>query len=80
MTFEIKQKIEQCLEMIRPRLAMHGGNVEFVAWNADSGTVHVRFLGGCKGCPLSQMTLKMGIEALIQEWIPQVQEVVAVDE
>lgn len=74
----MQQKIEQCLEMVRPRLAMHGGNVEFVGWNEDSGVVEVRFSGGCQGCPLSQMTLKMGIEAVIREWIPEVSEVVAV--
>ena len=76
----MQQKIEQCLELVRPRLAMHGGNVEFVDWNEEKGLVSVRFLGGCKGCPLSQMTLKMGIEAVLQEWIPEVKEVIAVDE
>ena len=42
--------------------------------------MRVRFLGGCKGCPLSQMTLKMGIESVLQEWIPEVKEVVAIQE
>lgn len=75
----MKEKIEQCLEMVRPRLAMHGGNVAFVSWSEETGIVKVEFTGGCKGCPLSQMTLKMGIEALMQEWIPEVKEVVAVE-
>lgn len=74
----MREKIEQCLELVRPRLAMHGGNVEFVDFDEEQGVVQVRFLGGCQGCPLSQMTLKMGIEAVLQEWIPEVKEVVAV--
>lgn len=74
----MQEKIEQCLELVRPRLAMHGGNVEFVDFDENQGVVQVRFLGGCQGCPLSQMTLKMGIEAVLREWIPEVKEVVAV--
>jgi Fe-S cluster biogenesis protein NfuA len=74
----VNEKIEQVLELVRPRLALHGGNVEFVAWNEELGEVQVRFLGGCKGCPLSQITLKMGIESMLQEHIPQVKEVIAV--
>lgn len=76
----MKEQIESVLEQMRPRLAMHGGNVEFVDWNGENGVVSVRFLGGCRGCPLSQITLKMGIEAMLMQWIPEVKEVVAVED
>lgn len=75
----MEEKIEQCLEMVRPRLAMHGGNIEFVSWDPEKKAVHVRFTGGCEGCAFSQITLKMGVEAMIREWLPEVLEVVAVE-
>ncbi len=75
----MKEKIEQCLDMVRPRLAMHGGNVEFVDWNEVDGVVSVKFIGGCEGCPMSQLTLKMGVEAVMCEWLPEVKEVRAVN-
>lgn len=70
--------IEQVLVQLRPTIALHGGDVEFVSLQND--IVHVRFSGACVGCPISQLTLKQGIEQAIMAQVPQVSEVVSVDE
>lgn len=74
----MKEQVEQLLEMVRPRLALHGGNVELVDILEEEGVVRVKMLGACDGCPLSQLTLKAGIEALICSEIPSIQKVEAV--
>ncbi len=73
----MKEKVEGILNKIRPGLVADGGNVELV--NVDNGTVKVRLTGACAGCPMSTMTLKMGIEQILKREIPGVKEVVAVD-
>lgn len=75
----MKETIEAVLEHARPLLAMHGGNVEFVRLDEDTQTVFIRFLGGCVGCPMSQVTLKMGIEVLMMEQLPSIKAVEAVE-
>ena len=75
-TFETKVKM--IIDSIRPNLQSHGGDVEFVATEKGS-TVKVRLQGACSGCPGAKMTLKMGIERLLKEKIPQVKEVIAVE-
>jgi Fe-S cluster biogenesis protein NfuA len=74
---EVKEKVEAILEKIKPSLQADGGNVELVEVTED-GTVKVRLMGACAGCPMSQMTLKVGIERMLKEEIPEVKEVVAV--
>ena len=69
-------RIEKALEEIRPMLAKHLGNIEFVKF--ENNAAYVRFLGTCLGCPLSQLTLKAGIEELIKQKIPEVASVEAV--
>lgn len=76
----MKKTIEAVLDDIRPRLAMHGGNVDFVDFNASSGVLSLRMQGACKGCPMAQLTLKAGIEAFVREQLPQVKEVIAIEE
>ena len=71
-------KVKEIIEAIRPNLQSHGGDVEFVA-TENGKTVKVRLQGACSGCPGARMTLKMGIERLLKEKIPQVKEVIAVD-
>ena len=75
-TFE--QKVKTIIDAVRPNLQSHGGDVELVA-TEDDNTVKVRLRGACAGCPGAQMTLKMGIERLLKEKIPEVKEVIAVD-
>ncbi|MFC1942034.1 NifU family protein [Chloroflexota bacterium] len=72
----MKDKVEEVLEKIRPALVQDGGNVELVA--VENGTVKVKLVGACAGCPMSTMTLKNGIERILKEEIPEVKEVVAV--
>lgn len=72
----MKEQIESVLEAIRPALIADGGNVELVG--VEGGTVKVRLQGACGTCPSSTYTLKLGIERMIKEQVPGVEEVVAV--
>ena len=72
----MREKVEEVLNKIRPALVRDGGDVELVGVN--DGTVKVKLVGACAGCPMSTMTLKMGIEKILKEEIPEVKEVVAV--
>ena len=72
----MKDKVEAALKKIRPSLQADGGSVELVDVSPE-GVVKVRLTGACSGCPMSQMTLKMGIERLIKKEVPEVKEVVA---
>lgn len=74
----MKEKVEEALQGIRPYLQADGGDVELVEVDED-GIVKVRLTGACKGCPMSQMTLQMGVEKNLKEKIPEVKKVVAVD-
>ena len=73
----MKEKIEEALNKIRPSLIADGGNVDLVEVTPE-GTVKVRLTGACGGCPMSQMTLKQGIERVIREEVPEVKEVISV--
>ncbi len=66
----MKEKVQAALDKIRPALQRDGGDVELVEVTAE-GMVKVRLRGACGGCPMSQMTLKMGIEKVIKEAVPQ---------
>lgn len=72
----MREEIEKALAKIRPMLERDGGSVELV--EVDGTIVKVRLTGACRGCPMSQMTLKAGIERIIKADVPQVTEVVAV--
>ncbi len=73
----MKEKVAAVLEQIRPNLQADGGDVELV--DVDEGVVSLKLTGACNGCPMASMTLKMGIERVLKEQIPEVKEVVAVD-
>lgn len=72
-----KEKIESVLSKIRPAIQADGGDVELVNVREDN-VVEVRLKGACNGCPMATLTLKAGIERIIKEDIPEVQEVVSV--
>jgi len=72
----MKEKVEAALNKIRPWLQEDGGDVELVEVTSD-GIVKIRLTGACRGCPLSQMTLKVGIEKAIKQEVPEVKEVIA---
>ncbi|MFH0863063.1 MAG: NifU family protein [Candidatus Altiarchaeota archaeon] len=73
----MKEEVEKALGEVRPMLEADGGGVELVEVSED-GVVKVRLTGGCCGCPMSQMTLKHGIERHIRAVVPKVRSVVAV--
>jgi Fe-S cluster biogenesis protein NfuA len=73
---DTKKLVEQALEKIRPMLQRDGGDIELVEVN--DGVVKVRLTGACKGCPMSQMTLKQGVEKLLMKEVPGLKEVQAV--
>jgi len=75
--FYMKEKVEQALAKVRPVLQADGGDVELVDVSAD-GVVKVRLKGACGGCPMSQLTLKMGIERILKKEVPEVVSVEAV--
>jgi Fe-S cluster biogenesis protein NfuA len=72
----MKEKVEKVLDKVRPSLMADGGNVELV--DVEDGVVKVRLTGACSGCPMSQMTLKMGIERVLKQELPEIKEVIAI--
>ena len=72
----MRERVEKALKEIRPSLQADGGDVELV--DVENGIVKVRLTGACNGCPMSQMTLKQGIERYIKKVIPEVLSVEAV--
>ena len=73
----MRDLVEKSLNKIREMLAADGGSIELVDVTSD-GVVKVRLTGACGCCPMSQMTLKNGVERILKEEIPQIKEVVAV--
>lgn len=73
---DIELHIENVLDEIRPAIEMDGGSVSFVKYDHDSNILTVSLSGACRGCPMSEITLKQGIEQMVKERIPSVREVV----
>jgi Fe-S cluster biogenesis protein NfuA len=73
---DTKKSVELALEKIRPLLQRDGGDIELV--EVTDGVVRVRLTGACKGCPMSQMTLKQGVEKMLMQEVPGLKEVQAV--
>jgi len=73
----MREEVEKALEKIRPMLMADGGNVDLVD-ASDDGIVKLKLTGTCGCCPMSQMTLKMGIEKILKQEVPQVKEVIAI--
>lgn len=71
------EQVREVLDLVRPALQADGGDVELVEITAD-GVVKVRLKGACGSCPMSTMTLKMGIERTLKEKVPGVKEVIGV--
>jgi len=72
----LKEKVEDALKEVRPMLEADGGDVELVSVS-DDGKVTLKLTGACGCCPMSQMTLKMGIEKILKKKVPEVKEVVS---
>jgi Fe-S cluster biogenesis protein NfuA len=73
----MKESVQAVIDQIRPMLQRDGGDVELV--DVEGGVVKVRLQGACRGCPMSQMTLKNGIEKFVKQQIPEVDRVESVE-
>lgn len=71
----VLQRIEDSLESIRPALHVDGGDVELVGFDDADGVVRVRLVGMCGACPISETTVKHGIERRVKTMVPEVREV-----
>jgi Fe-S cluster biogenesis protein NfuA len=71
-----REEIEKVLGEMRPNLQADGGNVELI--DIQNGVVKVKLTGACAGCPMSQMTLKWGVEQFLKKRVPGIQRVEAV--
>lgn len=72
----MKEKVEAALAKIRPMLQRDGGDIQLI--DVADGIVKVKLQGACGSCPMSAMTLKMGVERQLKQEVPEVKEVVAV--
>jgi Fe-S cluster biogenesis protein NfuA len=72
----LKTEVAKALEEVRPHLQVDGGDVELV--DIEDGVVKVRLKGACAGCPMSQMTVKWGVENYLKKKVPGVKSVEAV--
>jgi len=76
MSESIKEKVQKALGEIRPQLQADGGDIEFV--DVKNGVVQVKLKGACAGCPMSTMTIQMGVESYLKKKIPEVTRVEAI--
>lgn len=75
VTGPLADRVQRVLdEAVNPRIAMHGGSVELVDVTDD--TIYVRMNGGCQGCSASAATLRMGVERMVKEEVPEIREII----
>ncbi|MEO1007973.1 MAG: NifU family protein [Planctomycetota bacterium] len=79
LTGTVRERVERVIEQIRPAIQADGGDVELVEVTAE-GLVRIRLHGACVGCPSSTLTLQSGIERNLQQHVPEVTAVEALDE
>jgi Fe-S cluster biogenesis protein NfuA len=72
----MRENVEKALQKIRPALQADGGDIELI--DIQDGVVKVKLTGACGGCPMSQMTLKQGVERVLKQEVPEVKEVEAI--
>lgn len=73
----MREQVEEALNKIRPMLVADGGNVELIDVS-DDGVVKLKLTGSCGCCPMSQMTLKMGIERVLKQAVPEIKEIISI--
>ena len=73
----LKERVQTALNKVRPSLQADGGDVQLIDVD-EQGVVKVKLTGACGGCPMSQMTLKMGIEKILKQQVPEVARVESV--
>lgn len=69
----MREIVEKALDKIRPSLRADGGDIELI--DVVDGVVKVKLTGACGGCPMSQMTLKMGVERVLKQQVPGIKSV-----
>ncbi|MGC6479373.1 MAG: NifU family protein [Flavobacteriaceae bacterium] len=74
---EIKSKVLEALNEIRPFLASDGGDISLVS--IENNIVKVQLHGACVGCSVNQMTLKSGVEMTVKKYVPSIEQVISVD-
>ena len=78
-TATLKERVTAEVNVLRTLVQQDGGDIELIDVAEDTGVVSIRFQGACVGCPGAAMTLKMGVERLLKERVPEVKEVISVD-
>jgi Fe-S cluster biogenesis protein NfuA len=73
----LEDQVRSALELIRPAIQLDGGDVRLL--KIEAGTVTVQLFGTCESCPISPVTLKQGVERILTERVPGINEVVAVE-
>jgi Fe-S cluster biogenesis protein NfuA len=73
----VEDQVREALDLIRPAIQMDGGDIQLVEVRGSSVTVHL--LGTCESCPISPVTLKHGVERILQERVPEITEVIAIE-
>ncbi|MBI5886537.1 MAG: NifU family protein [Deltaproteobacteria bacterium] len=72
---ELRKKVEEALDEVRPYLQADGGNVELVEIDEAARVVRVQLTGACGGCPSAAMTLKAGVENTVRKYAPEIRSV-----
>ena len=67
-------------EYVQPSVAFHGGFVSLHEWDEDNGIAYIFMSGACSGCAMSSVTLKQGVEGLLQHYIPEFLSIEGVDD
>jgi Fe-S cluster biogenesis protein NfuA len=71
----MKERVAEVIDQIRPMLQRDGGDIQLL--DVVDGVVKVKLTGACGSCPMSTMTLKMGVESTLKKEIPEVKEVIS---
>jgi Fe-S cluster biogenesis protein NfuA len=71
-------EVDACLDEMRPYVHSHGGELNLIGWDESEGRLRLQMAGSCHGCPMSMLTMKLGIERIVQDRFPQVQVVEAI--
>ena len=76
--YDMQSRVEAALDKVRPAMRADGGDARVVTCDEETGSVSIRMVGACKGCPLSQLDFAYAIDSLIRREVPEVREIVAV--
>lgn len=72
------EEVEASLDEMRPYVQSHGGELNLIEWMPDEGRMRIQLAGACHGCPMSMLTMRLGVERILQDRFPQIKQVEAV--